>query len=639
MCGIAGIVSTQRPDAELATRMCDIMVHRGPDGAGYHTDERAALGMRRLAIIDTQGGDQPVYSEDRAVTAVFNGELYNFRELRAHLQDRGHRFTSDGDTECLVHLYEEYGDELVHRLRGMFAFAIWDTRQRRLLLGRDRAGKKPLYWRAEAGALTFASELKSLLQEPTMRRDLDPVALHQYLTYGYVPAPSSIYEGVQKLPPAHLLVWQYGRATVRRYWQLDATPQPVASAAAAEEELRQLLLEATRLRLVSERPVGALLSGGIDSSAVVAAMAQVGGERVRTFSVGFEQASHDERRYARAVAQRYDTEHHEVVVTPETVRSILPTLAWHFDEPFADSSAIPCFCVAQLSREHVTVVLTGDGGDEVFGGDRRYVAIAAARGLRIPGAPGRFAARLGSGLVVSSPEASRRRRAGRLLELLGQPVSHFFAQLMSFFTPEQLAALYTDEFAERIAGVDNHRFLEEAYTASRAGTAAGRCMEVDFSTYLPGDVLTKVDITSMANSLEARSPLLDHHLVEWAARLPTELKLRGRNAKDLFKRAVAPWLPAEGIDRPKVGFSIPLGSWLRTELRELSYDALTDSTARNRGLFRPRAVAALLRDHDNGHDHAPRIWALLQFELFHRMHLDDPRPQPPVLQLAQPAPG
>ncbi|MGC9665574.1 asparagine synthase (glutamine-hydrolyzing) [Planosporangium sp. 12N6] len=624
MCGIAGVVSnSSRPAADLLHRMCDVIIHRGPDGAGYHTDEHAALGMRRLAIIDVAGGQQPVSNEDGTVVAVFNGELYNFPELRAELIARGHRLASDGDSECLVHLYEEYGDELVHRLRGMFAFAIWDTRRGRLLLARDRVGKKPLYWHADGTSLRFGSELKSLVQDPAVPRRLDLVAMHHYLTYQYVPAPWSIYEGISKLPPGHLLVWQDGRVDIRSYWRLDVTPRAVTDEEQEAQRLRDLLLDAVRVRMISERPLGAFLSGGIDSAAVVAAMAQSTGERVKTFSIGFDNPDFDERRYARAVADRYDTDHHEMVVTPHAL-DVLPTLAWHFDEPFADSSAIPSFYVAQLSRQQVTVVLTGDGGDESFGGYTRYALMARLERLTAPRLLRPALARLGAGLAAGARPGSPRRRAGRGLEMLGQPASRRYAPMMSYFTPDQKVALYTDELRAQLAGVDSYRLLDEVFDASRADTATGRAMDADVNMYLPGDLLPKVDISTMANSLEARAPLLDHQLMEWAAGLPTRLKVRGGETKYLLKRAVEPWLPEELMNRPKMGFAVPLASWLRGELRGLAHDVLTDDTARSRGLFRPDAVATLLREHEEGVNHASRIWALIQFELWHRMFIDTP---------------
>jgi asparagine synthase (glutamine-hydrolysing) len=621
MCGIAGTVSTGAPDAGLVRRMCDALVHRGPDGAGFHTDGHAALGMRRLAIIDVAGGDQPVYNEDRTVTAVLNGELYNFAELRESLLRRGHRFTSEGDTECLVHLYEEYGDGLVDHLRGMFAFAVWDARRRRLLLARDRVGKKPLYWRSDGAALVFGSELKALMQDPGMPREVDPVALHHYLTYQYVPAPWSILRDTRKLPPGHLLIWQDGTAEVHRYWRLDCTPRPVTDEREAAAELRDKLLDATRVRMVSERPLGAFLSGGLDSSAVVAAMARQSTDRVKTFSIGFDERAFDERRYARRLAEWYGTDHHELVVTPSAI-DVLPTLAWHFDEPFADSSAIPTYYVAKMSGERVTVVLNGDGGDECFGGYHRYVAMARTRRITVPAALRPRLERLGELLTARSRPHSPPWKAGRVLGMLCHPLPRRYARMMSYFAPEQKYALYSDALRERLSEVDSYELLDEAFAVSRAGSPISAIMDVDVNTYLPGDLLVKADITTMANSIEARSPFLDHHLMEWAAGLPDDLKIRSGRTKYLLKRAVAEWLPPELVNRPKMGFGVPMAAWLRTELRDLSFDLLTDATARSRGFFRPEAVARLLREHGEGGDHSTRIWALIQFELWHRIFVD-----------------
>jgi asparagine synthase (glutamine-hydrolysing) len=628
MCGIAGHVGPgcagggpDRADrGKLVQRMCEVIVHRGPDGDGLHTDDRAALGMRRLAVIDVAGGQQPVRNEDGTVVAVFNGELYNFPELRSHLLRRGHRLASEGDSECLVHLYEEHGDDLVHLLRGMFAFAIWDIRRGRLLLARDRVGKKPLYWRADGADLWFASEAKSLLEDPGFDRRLDLVAMHHYLTYQYVPAPWSIYQGVRKLPPGHLLTFCDGVAKVRRYWRLDFTPDPVDDERSAAAHLRELLLEAVRVRMVSERPLGAFLSGGVDSSTVVAAMARQSATPVRTFSIGFDEARYDERRYARMVAQRYGTDHHELVVTPSVV-DLLPRMAWHFDEPFADSSAIPSFYVARLGREHVTVVLGGDGGDECFGGYDRYrVMQALARVPRLR--PAWPFDRLGAALVSHGEARSTVHRVGRGLQLLGRPAQQRYAPLMSVFDAAQKADLYTDALRAELSDVDSWQLAEAAYRSSCGADEVGRLIDLDVNTYLPGDLLAKVDISTMANSLEARSPLLDHQLMEWAARLPTRFKVRGGTTKYLMKRAVADWLPAEVIDRPKKGFGVPLAGWLRGQLRDLSWSVLTDTTARSRGLFRPEAVTALLRRHASGVDESRRLWALVQFELWHRRFLD-----------------
>jgi len=621
MCGIAGIVSADRPDVQLVRSMCDELAHRGPDGSGFHADDRAALGMRRLAIIDVAGGQQPVYNENRTVAAVFNGEIYNFAELRAELRGRGHTLTTNGDSECLVHLYEDYGDDLVHRLRGMFAFAIWDAANRRLLLGRDRVGKKPLYWRDGGTSLSFGSELKSLIVDPAVPRRVDPVALDHYLTYQYVPAPWSIYEGIQKLPPGHVLAWQDGVAKVSRYWRLDAAERHVGSVDEAAEQLRELLLDATRVRMVSERPLGAFLSGGIDSSAVVAAMARQASAPINTFSIGFEEGRFDERGHARTLAEHYGTNHHEFVVTPSAL-DILPTLAYHFDEPFADSSAIPSFYVAKMSSGHVTVVLTGDGGDESFGGYERYALLDRAARIPVPRFARRGLSGLGRLIIGHSVSGSPLRSAGRAAEILAQPLPRRYARLMSYFTPDQKAGVYSDNLAERLAGVDSYELLYEAFAASRASSDVGRLMDVDVQTYLPGDLLAKVDITTMACSLEARSPFLDHQVMEWAAGLPGRLKVRSRDTKVLLKHAMAPWLPAELIDRRKQGFGIPLAAWLRSDLRGVCRDVLTDATARSRGLFKPEAVSRLLADHDHGTDRSRQIWALLQFELWHRNFID-----------------
>ena len=621
MCGIAGITSVGRPDAGLVRRMCGTLVHRGPDGSGFHDDDHAALGMRRLAIIDVAGSQQPVYNEDQTVAAVFNGELYNFPQLREDLHRRGHRFVTNGDSECLVHLYEDYGDDLVHHLRGMFAFAIWDSTARRLLLARDRVGKKPLYWREDGASLAFGSELKALVADPAFGRRIDPVALHHYLTYQYVPAPWSIYQGIQKLPPGHLLSWQDGVTKVSQYWRLDSTERPVPSIPEAAEHLRGLLLDATKVRMLSERPLGAFLSGGLDSSAVVAAMARQTSGPVKTFSIGFENAQFDERIHARRLAEFYGTDHHEFVVTPAAM-DVLPTLAWHFDEPFADASAIPSLYVARMSSEHVTVVLTGDGGDEAFGGYRRYATMGMSGRIPVPRIARPRLRTLGSLTVRHSRPGSWPSTAGRIAEVLSQPVPRRYARLMSYFTPEQKLDLYTEALRDRLAGEDSYVLLDEAYAESRARSDVGRLMDTDVQTYLPGDLLPKVDITTMACSLEARSPFLDHHLMEWAAGLPGRYKVRLWTTKFLLKQAMLPWLPADLVTRRKQGFGVPIASWLRTDLHDLSRDVLTDSTARSRGLFRPEAVSALLSEHDQGINHSTRIWALIQFELWHRNFID-----------------
>ncbi|NWF24844.1 asparagine synthase (glutamine-hydrolyzing) [Streptomyces sp. PKU-EA00015] len=615
-------MSTSSPDPEQVRAMCRVIAHRGPDGEGYHVDDRAALGMVRLAIIDVAGGDQPVYNENRTVAAVFNGEIYNFRELRAQLTARGHRFTTDGDTEVLVHLYEEYGEDLVGHLRGMFTFAVWDTARRRLLLARDRVGKKPLYYRQAGSSLAFASELKALVADPSVPREVDPVALHHYLTYQYVPAPWSIYRGIRKVPPGHLLVWEDGEARLRRYWKLDFTPRPVDSEEEAAEHVRHLLLDATRVRMVSERPLGAFLSGGIDSSSVVAAMARLSDRPVKTFCIGFDDQRYDERAYAASVARRYGTDHHEFVVAGSSALDVLPRVTRQFDEPFADSSSIPSFFVAELSRRHVTVVLNGDGGDECFGGYRRYAFMQKLGRVQPPAQLRGMFRRIGSSLEEQSGRGTRLHTGGRILRLLGEAPQRRYASLMAYFHNDEKAALYSQAMREQVAGVDSYALIDRAYEESCAGDDVSRFMDVDVNTYLPGDLLVKVDITTMAHSLEARSPFLDHNVMEWAAGLPARWKVDGQETKTLLRKAVAPWLPTELLSRPKAGFGVPLAEWLRGDLWTLANDLLSDHTARSRGLFRPEEVRRLLDAHRDGRNHSSRLWALLQFELWHRTCAD-----------------
>ncbi|GAA0999467.1 asparagine synthase (glutamine-hydrolyzing) [Acrocarpospora macrocephala] len=613
MCGIAGHISSAGADHELVRRMCDALVHRGPDGDGYHCGETAGLGMRRLAIMDVAGGAQPVRNERGDVTAVFNGELYNFPELRAELLAKGHRLASSSDSELITHLYEDYGDDLVRRLRGMFAFALWDDTRQRLLLARDRLGKKPLYYRDHRGSLTFASELKAM----DVPRTVDLAALHHYLTYRYVPAPHSIVAGVRKLPPGHVLSWQAGRTDVRRYWRLDASPRPVGDEAGEAERLRELLLDVTRRRLAGERPVGAFLSGGLDSAAVVAAMARVSNAPVRTFTIGFTDPRFDERGPARAVAARYGTDHRDYVITPSAIESVAE-VARRFDEPFADASAIPSLAVAQLSSEHVTVVLNGDGGDECFAGYRRHLLMARLDRMRVPGVLGRGLSAAGSALISRGSPGTLPRQAGWALRTLGQPPARRYAGLMTCFDHAAKRALYTPEVAASLAHLDSAALVDEAFAASRAGTTLGRAVDADISTYLPGDLLVKADISTMAHSIEARSPFLDHHLMEWAAGLPDHFRIRKGRTKHLLRTAVAPWLPAETLAQPKKGFGVPLAAWLRTSLRELVHDTLTDHTAGSRGIFQPELVSRMLAEHMAGRDHATRLWTLLQLELWHR---------------------
>lgn len=632
MCGIAGYAGTDPPGAKLVHRMCNRMVHRGPDEDGYLFGTGIALGMRRLSVIDVASGRQPVTNEDGTISVVYNGEIYNFKELTAGLVARGHRFRTGTDTECIVHLYEEHGDRCVEYLQGMFAFALWDAGLKRLLLARDRAGKKPLFYRQTASGVWFASELKALVEDPSMRRSVDTRALDDYLTFGYVPAPRSILSGVAKVPPAHTVVWQDGRLTERRYWSLSYAAKEAITEGEAIERVRELIRTATRDRLISERPLGAFLSGGIDSSLVVAAMAEASQE-VRTFSIGFEDPRYDERAYARLVARAFGTNHEELVINPHRADlvDLVPRLVWHYDEPFADSSAIPTYYLAEMAHRQVVVALTGDGGDESFGGYDRYIAQRLA--ARVPDG-GRVAslALRGVRALPTGAHRSRTRRVRRFLDFALSPPVVRYAEAMAVFNVRDKASLYSEAMGEATADFEPYGLVAEAFAASDALDPVDAAMDVDVRTYLPSDLLVKMDIATMAHSLEARAPLLDTRIMEFAAALPSSMKVRGRTGKWLLRQAAQGWLPDVVLDRRKMGFGVPVSTWLREDLRDLTYDTLTDGTARNRPYFDAVAIDRLLEEHEGGADHGARIWALLCFELWHREFVDRPARAPRAAQ-------
>lgn len=618
MCGIAGMIRRGGASQSGVKVMCDSMAHRGPDGMGLWSEGDVALGMCRLAIIDVAGGQQPLWNEDRTVGVVLNGEIYNFRELRTSLETKGHTFTSASDTEVIVHLYEECGDNLVDHLRGMFAFAVWDRRLRRLMLARDRVGKKPLYYYESGEDIVFGSELRALLTDSSIRREVDPQALDHYLSLQYVPAPWSIIKGVKKLPPAHILIHDRHGVHLRRYWHLSYATKSLMTEAEALEELESKVLEATRIRLVSERPVGAFLSGGVDSSVVVAAMAQQSSEPVRTFSIGFGEQKFDERPFARMVAERYGTRHEEYVVTPDVV-DLTHRVARAFDEPFADSSALPTLVVSQIASQHVTVALNGDGGDESFGGYERYVAPPRARRLG-PFAPPPLA-RLAAHAFGDPHAAGIRGKARRTLDAASLTNDEAYWSYLTYFTDSGKAHMYTRAQRRLVSG-SSRALYRSWWAGSDAPGLLDRMLATDVAGYLPGDLLVKVDIATMANSLEGRSPLLDHGIMEFAAALPENLKVRDGEQKYLLKALARKWVPSAVVDRPKTGFAIPRSEWLRGGLRELTWDALTDTTARQRGWFEPAAVRSLLEAHESGLDHGKRIWALLMVELWCRNWLD-----------------
>jgi asparagine synthase (glutamine-hydrolysing) len=626
MCGIAGILDARGTvDEDLLNRMCQAIEHRGPDSCGIHREPGLGLGCRRLAIIDIEGGDQPIFNEDGTVAVVMNGEIYNHMDLRKRLTARGHRFRSRVDTEVLVHLYEDRGERLVDDLRGMFAFAIWDRRRRRLLLGRDRVGKKPLFWAQRGRVLLFASELRSLLQDPELRRDVDPRAIDAYLMFQYVPHPLSAFRNVHKLPPGSVLRVEDSRVEASRYWRLHHPLKVEADEDELEEQIRAQLREATRIRLMSEVPLGAFLSGGIDSSAVVAAMAEHSSRPVKTFSIGFPEKDFDELQYARLVAERFATEHHEFEVRPEAI-SIMPKLARHYGEPFGDPSAIPTFYLAELTSDHVTVALNGDGGDESFAGYSRYIRASRMRLLdRMPRSVKSGTARLLALAAAGGRAGTTRRRALRLSEVATMEPWERYATSVLSFDRRQRDTLLSDDFKRTLDGWRAETILAAAWRSSPAHDLVDRVMDVDIETYLPGDLLPKVDIATMAHSLEARSPFLDHVFMELAASLPAKSKLDGRSSKRVLRSALRGILPDEVLDRSKMGFGVPLSRWFREELRDLPGERLLDPSVDGRGYLQRAAIELMIREHHAGsEDHSLRLWLLLQLDSWHREVVEAP---------------
>jgi asparagine synthase (glutamine-hydrolysing) len=626
MCGIAGrinLASSKPVDADMVRRMCDLIAHRGPDGSDVYANGFVGLGHRRLAIIDlTDAGRQPMRAADADIWITFNGEIYNFQQLRLQLEARGHQFRSHTDTEVILAAYREYGVECLQRLRGMFAFAIWDAPRARLFVARDRVGKKPLFYWAHSDGISFASEPKAFLADPSFSPRPDAAALSAYLTYQYVPAPLSAFAGVQKLPPAHYLLFDRGELAVRRYWKLSYARKRNLTEPEAVEELRSRLREAVKMRLISDVPLGAFLSGGIDSGSIVALMSEVGTAPVKTFSIGFEEKAYDELPYARLVAARYETEHHEFVVRPDAVQ-IAPKLVWHYNEPFADSSAIPTFLLSELTRRHVTVALNGDGGDESFAGYDRYRAnVLAQRSDRIPLPLRRMVRRFARAVPGSASSGTLLSKGKRFAEALGETRERRYVRWMSHFHTSLRQELCRPDFLDA-GGPDPEIHLLDAYTASDAGDFVDATLDVDVNNYLPDDLLVKVDIATMAHGLEGRSPLLDHELMEFAASLPSRLKLRGGIKKYILKQAVAPLLPAEIVARPKMGFGVPLESWFRHELKELAHDVLLSARLRDRGYFHERVVRRLLDEHTRGaRSWHYQLWNLLMLELWHRAFID-----------------
>jgi asparagine synthase (glutamine-hydrolysing) len=625
MCGIAGFAdrshgaSRRDMDFSLVHRMCEVIRHRGPDDEGIHVEDGIGLGMRRLSIIDLSTGHQPIHNEDESVWLVFNGEIYNYRELRAELERKGHRFYTASDTETIVHAYEEWGEDAFARLRGMFGVAVWDARTRTLLLARDRAGIKPLYYTQHGDRLYFGSELKSLLAAGAVDVSVDVESLDHYLTFLYTPRDRSIFKGVCKLPPGHLLRWRHGRLDVRAFWQIGARETFKGTEQEAAEQLRVVLADAVRSHMVSDVPLGAFLSGGVDSSAVVGLMAEASDRPVKTFAIGFDEPQYDELEHARTVAKRFGTDHHEFVVRPDGL-GILDRLMEHFDEPFADSSAIPTWYVSEMARQHVTVVLSGDGGDELFGGYDRYLPHPRVFQFdRLP-LPGRH--QLAGVIWPLMPHGMQGKNFLRHVSL---DTDDRFIDSIALFRDDEKRALYTPELRASLRGASAGAIVEQQLERFSGLPPHSRMMRLDFETYLPEDVLTKVDRMSMAHSIESRVPLLDNDVIDFAATLPASMKIHNGRRKHVLKEAVKGLLPPEILDRKKQGFGVPLDVWFRGQLRDVFADVLGSARTRQRGYFRPAFVQRIVQEHLAGRrDHTLRLWQLLVFELWHRQYVDSP---------------
>ncbi len=619
MCGIVGLINNDHNKIvknHLINRMCEVIKHRGPDHTGVWSEGHVGLGMTRLSIIDRSGGFQPIYNEDKSMWIVFNGEIYNFQELRNNLQSQGHSFYTNSDTETILHLYEEYGDNCVNHLRGMFAFAIWDKKAQKLFIARDRLGIKPLHYFFDENSLVFGSEIKSLLKTGLVTTEVDYQSLVYYFFYGYTPEPDCMFKGVKKLPPGHTLVWENGQTKVREYWNVNYQVDKIETEEFYIERTLEIMREAVRIRLMSEVPLGAFLSGGVDSSLVVALMAKEMSEPVKTFSIGFEDQSYDELKYARMVADKYETDHHEEIVRPDAEAVILDLIN-QFDEPFADSSAIPTYYVSKMTKNWVTVSLSGDGGDELFGGYTRYRESNLSRlSHYIPASLKKiFIKTVVQNLTFSFPGINTMRYMSLTAD---EQIVWQYAKMLSpihryVFSPQMQEMISTDPapaFAKHLA---NTVHMDRA----------SRMQYLDTKTYLPDDILTKVDRMSMLVSLEARVPLLDHHLVEFAATIPIQYKIRNGETKYLLKKIAERYLPSEVLYRPKQGFAVPIAKWLNNEWREMARDLLISKRSLGRDIFNPVFLRNILDEHDSGReDRSHIIWTLMVLELWFRKHID-----------------
>lgn len=622
MCGICGIVGLA--DKKLIKQMTDVVYHRGPDDEGYFLDDNVCLGHRRLSIIDLKGGHQPIHNEDESIWVVFNGEIYNYLDLRRYLEERGHRFYTSSDTEVIVHAYEEFGDECVEKLRGMFAFAIWNGGQKKLFAARDRIGIKPFYYTVVGGKFVFGSEIKSILQYEEIKREVDLDSLNNYITFGYVPGPKTIFKHVYKLLPGHTLTFMDNRIRIREYWDIKFQHSSIPNENYYAKQIYRILDECVKSWSMSDVPIGALLSGGIDSSAIVGLMSKNSEDAVKTFSVGFEEGEEfNELEYARIVSDFFGTEHHEILVDFDKYVEFLPKSIWYMDEPVFEQATIPLYYVSELARKHVKVVLTGEGADELFAGYERYWGdYVATRYQKIPA----IVRKVSDGIIL---KASDHLHVSGLVKkgFEAMVIEDEFDRCMRWhtvFTEENKRELYAKKFESKIGNPEEpHETIRRYFTDTTANNILEKILYVDMKVWLPDDLLMKKDKMGMATSIEARVPFLDHNLIEFAATVPSNLKCKGLTTKYIFKKAVSDLLPKVIIKKKKMGFPVPIEPWLRGELGDMASDILLSAEARKRGYFDIGYIQKMLKQHRaGGKDLSKLIWPLITFELWHRIYID-----------------
>ena len=630
MCGICGIFNfgkTNPVEEKQIRRMCKLIVHRGPDDEGIFVDKNIGLGMRRLAIIDLQTGHQPIFNEDKTLCIVLNGEIYNFQEIRNNLEKKGHKFYTKTDVETVVHLYEEYQEKCVEYLRGMFAFAIWDKNKERLFLARDRIGKKPLFYTIQNGSLIFASEMKSILEILETTPEIDFESIDLYLTYQYIPGPRTIFKSIKRLQPAHIITCnKNGNIKIERYWNLDFTKKTNLCFEDASQKIREILTESTKLRLISDVPLGAFLSGGHDSTIIVGLMSQIQSKPVKTFSIGFEDQDFSELKYAKIVAERFNTEHNEFIVKPHFI-DILPKIIWHYDQPFADTSALPSYYVANITKKYVTVALNGDGGDENFAGYLRYKALKGSKFFSWPfQILGKNFTEKFSKLIPyteTSKPKSKFRYMYRLISALSEPPERRNVLWHCFFDNNTKYRIYSENMKSILIGKNAYEYLEQTFLNAPANDILDKAFYTDIMTYLPECLLVKMDIACMANSLEGRSPFLDHNLIEFTATLPSNWKMHFFTTKYILKETFKDLFPSEILNRGKQGFGIPVGKWFKEELKNYIKDILLEEPSLKRGYFDENQLKELIDEHITGkNDHGYKLWALLVLELWHRIFID-----------------